>query len=288
MSTLTVGAGQSYSSISAAINAAQSGDTVQVQAGTYVNDFATIRKSITLVSVGGMAHLVATASPPDGKAIFTLGASGTTISITGFEFSGAAVGDNNGAGIRYEGGALTLTNDYFHDNQEGLLAGSDPNGTITISHTEFARNGAGDGYSHNLYVNAIAQLTIDSSYFHEASVGHEIKSRAAATTITNSRIYDLGGTGSYSIDLPNGGVARIQGNVIEQGPASQNPMIIAYGEEGNVPGNSSLTVSGNTILNDLGSGSARAVWNASSAAATISGNAFYGLSADQVLRGSGR
>jgi len=31
------------------------------------------------------------------------------------------VNDRNGAAIRYEGGGLTLSNDYFHDNQEGLL-----------------------------------------------------------------------------------------------------------------------------------------------------------------------
>ena len=69
----------------------------------------------------------------------------------------------------------------------------------------------------------IANLTINNSYFHDASVGHEIKSRALNTTITNSRIYDLNGTASYSIDLPNGGNAVIQNNVIQQGPSSHNP-----------------------------------------------------------------
>ena len=63
-------------------------------------------------------------------------------------------------------------------------------------------------------------------------VGHEIKSRALTTTITNSRIYDLNSTASLSIDLPNGGNALIQNNVIEQGPNSENHKIIDYGEEG--------------------------------------------------------
>ena len=50
--------------------------------------------------------------------------------------------------------------------------------------------------------------------------------------ITNNRVFDNDGIGVYSIDLPNGGTATITGNVIQQGPNSQNPAIIAYGEEG--------------------------------------------------------
>ena len=144
------------------------------------------------------------------------------------------VPDGNGAAIRYEGGSLTLNNDYFHNNQDGMLAAADPNGTITINNSEFAFNGAGDGKTHNLYVNDIALLTITDSYFHDANVGHEIKSRAEDTVITNSRIFDLLSTASYSIDLPNGGNATISNDVIEQGPNTQNPNIIAYGEEGSL------------------------------------------------------
>ena len=77
-------------------------------------------------------------------------------------------------------------------------------------------------------------LMIDSSYFHDANVGHQIKSRALNTIVKNSRIYDRNSTASYSIDLPNGGNAAIQNNEIEQGPNSQNFVIISYGEEGNL------------------------------------------------------
>ena len=84
-------------------------------------------------------------------------------------------------------------------------------------------NGAGDGRSHNIYVNEIASLVIDNSYLHDADIGHQIKSRAQSTTITNSRIYDGNGTGSYSIDLPNGGKGVIRNNVIQQGPNYRQP-----------------------------------------------------------------
>jgi hypothetical protein len=88
--------------------------------------------------------------------------------------------------------------------------------------SEFANNGAGDGYTHNLYVNSIAKLTITDSYFHDAVVGHEIKSRAAETVITNTRIIDHDSTSSYSVDMPNGGKATLSGNIIQQGPNGQS------------------------------------------------------------------
>ncbi|HEY0202921.1 MAG TPA: carbohydrate-binding domain-containing protein, partial [Acetobacteraceae bacterium] len=78
----------------------------------------------------------------------------------------------------------------------------------------------------------------------------------------------------------------IQGNIIQQGPASQNPVIIAFGEEGGVHANSVLNVTGNTILNDLQSPSAAAVWNAAGSPASVSGNSIYGLAANQVIRGA--
>ncbi len=284
MTILTVGSSQQFARIADAIAASHDGDTVQIQAGTYLNDFATVNTKITIQGVGGMAHLLATVPPPDGKAILTVNAS---VTMDHLEFSGAAVADANGAGIRYQGGDLTVTNCYFHDNQDGILGGGGATGNVTIRSSEFSHNGAGDGYSHNLYIGDVASLVVDGSYFHDSVVGHEIKSRAESTTITNSRIQDgPTGTGSYSIDVPNGGKVVIQGNVIQQGPNSQNPAIIAFGEEGNVHAGSSLTVTGNTILNDLASPSASAVWNATNAAASVTDNAIYGLPAGQVVRGS--
>src|SRR5260221_14543393 len=127
MSELTVGPDQQYSTIAAAIADAQSGDTIQVMAGTYTNDFADISADITLQGVGGMVNMVCTDQIPNGKAIFVTNGN---ITINNFSFSGAQVADNNGAGIRYESGNLTLNNDYFHDNQMGLLSAFDPSGSI--------------------------------------------------------------------------------------------------------------------------------------------------------------
>src|SRR5215212_4027583 len=168
----------------------------------------------------------------------------------------------------------------------GVLTGN--SGTLTVNNSEFAYNGVAPGLGaigHGLYANFLASVTINNSYFHENSVGHEIKSRALSTTITNSRIYDgPAGTASYSIDLPDGGNALIQNNVIEQGPLSQNPHIIIYGEEGNLLPGTSFVISGNTIINDK-PGSVVGVHSYTTAIARITNNKFFGLTAGQIASG---
>ena len=250
MATLTVGLGQQYSTISSAVSASHDGDIVQVQAGTYTNDFAQINTKITLQGVGGMVKMVATGNIPNDKGILV---TNTDVTVDHFEFSGAKGPSGNDAGIRYQDGNLVVTNSYFHDNQNGILANPVANGTITIDNSEFNHNGAGDGYTHNLYVGDIAKLTITDSYFHDAVIGHEIKSRAAETVISNTRIFNNSGTGSYNVDLPNGGKATLTNNVIEQGPNSENFNIISFGVEGAATG-SRLTMSNNVVVNDLGRG----------------------------------
>lgn len=282
MATLTVGQGQQFATISAAVAASHDGDVVQVQAGTYVNDFAEIRTKITLEGVGGMVNMVATQPLPNDKGILV---TDTDVTIDHFSFSGAAGPSGNDAGVRYQGGNLVLTNDYFHDNQDGLLANPSTTGTITISHSEFASNGTGDGYTHNLYVGDIAKLSISDSYFHDAVVGHEIKSRAEVTEITNTRIFDNGSNSSYSVDLPNGGQATLTGNTIEQGANGGNPTIIAYGEEGSLHANGGLTMSNNTVINDKSSGTL--LWDAGGQPATVSGTQVWNLSDSQMVSGSG-
>ncbi|HET8995946.1 MAG TPA: Hint domain-containing protein, partial [Acetobacteraceae bacterium] len=202
------------------------------------------------------------------------------VTINGFEISGVSVSSGNGAAIRYEGGTLTLNNDFFHNNEDGMLAASDPSGSITISHSEFAFNGTGDGQTHNLYVNDVGTLTITGSYFHDANVGHEIKSRAENTTITNTRIFDNSSPASYSIDLPNGGNATIQNNTIEKGANSQNGAFISYGEEGLVNTGTTVLIANNTFVNDRYS--AVAVTGTATTPLLFQNNQLYGMNSGQI------
>jgi hypothetical protein len=288
VATLTVGPGQEFATIEDAVQASSPGDNIDVQAGTYNDDFLTIEQSLTLQAVGGEVVMTEDHSPPNGKAMITEGQPGLDIAINGFDISGVIVPDGNGAAIRYEGGNLTLNQDYFHNNQEGLLAASDPNGNITINDSQFSDNGDGSGYTHNLYVNQIATLTVENSFFSDANVGHDIKSRAENTIIEDNRITDVNGDASYEIDVPNAGNTTITGNTIEKGPNAQNPNFIAYGEEGigtdqyGNPYSTSLNVSDNTFVNDNGSPSVQALWNATGDGETFDSNAVWGLSASQL------
>ena len=69
-----------------------------------------------------------------------------------------------------------------------------------------------------------------------------------------NRISDGDATASYSIDLPNGGRSLVAGNVIVQGPRSDNPALVSYGAEGLTNASHTLWVVNNTFVNRRTSG----------------------------------
>lgn len=278
MAALTVGTGMQFRTIKDAVAASADGDTVYVMAGTYLNDFSTINTKINLIGVGGMVHLTADRVVGNGKGFFIVN---NDVTIDHFEFSDATSYDYNGAGIRYQAGDLTIKNSYFHDNEDGLLATPLVHGTgnVTIVNSEFAHNGAGDGQSHNIYVGYVENFTMTDSYTHDAVVGHEIKSRAQNTIILRNRIFDGNSNASYSIDLPNGGNAVVKNNVIEQGPNSQNRIIVAFSADimkRPLHIDSQLLLENNTIINDLTARST-GVKNFSDAPVTMLNNKVFGF-----------
>lgn len=251
--TWRVGPDRALSTPSAAAAVARDGDTVLIDPGTYSGDVATwTQDDLTLRGDGGRVHLRADGQDAQGKAIWVVAGDRTTVDR--IEFSGAAVADRNGAGIRQEGTGLTVTRSWFHDNETGILTGGDPDSDVVITRSRFFRNGAGDGYSHNLYVGAVRSLTVTGSWFSGADTGHELKSRAARNTIVGNRISDGDATASYSIDLPDGGRSLIAGNVIVQGPRSENSALVSYGAEGLTHSSHILWVVNNTFVNRRTSG----------------------------------
>lgn len=254
---LRVGAGKPYAKPSNAAAAALDGDVIEIDAGTYDSDAATwARNNLTLRGVGsGRAHLRANGAAAQGKGIWVI--AGSNVSVENIEFSNAAVPSHNGAGIRAEGQNLTICNSYFHDNENGILGGA---GNVLIEYSEFARNGGcvdGFGCSHNMYISQNTnRFTLRHSYSHHANVGHTLKSRAKENYILYNRIMDEAtGSSSYNIDLSNGGLSFIIGNLIHQGAATENPTMVAYGLEGLSNPSSELYMVNNTLVNDLGSGS---------------------------------
>ncbi|HEY1515338.1 MAG TPA: right-handed parallel beta-helix repeat-containing protein, partial [Solirubrobacteraceae bacterium] len=200
------------------------------------------------------AHIDAAGANSEGKAIWVIAGNDTT--IKNVELSGARAPDDNGAGIRQEGAGLTIEHCRFDHNQEGILAADNPASDIVIDASVFADNGAGDGYSHNIYINHVRSFTLRYSYSTDARVGHLVKSRALRNYILYDRLTGEHGTDSYELDLPNGGLSYVIGTVIQQGARTQNPNMLAYGEEGDLNPASRLYAVNDTFVNDLRRGDA--------------------------------
>ena len=247
---------------SAAAAIAQTGDVIKISAGDYRGDVATwSANNLTICGVGGRARLFADGKNEGGKGTWVF--RGANPTIDSIEFHDSTVPDQNGAGIRAEHvGDMLIRNSGFFDNEDGILGAEDA-ATVTIENSEFARNGYGDGQSHNIYIGPAARLTVRNSYFHEARIGHNLKSRAKETHIENSFFMDgPNGTSSYLIDTPNGGLVYLRGNYFQKGPNADNSIAIAFGAEGlkwtvntleMVHNTVVMTRSGGTFLNASGS-----------------------------------
>jgi len=247
---INVGPLQNHKTMASAVSAAQAGDRILIEPGIYVNDTATVSTSITIEGKAAGVILRATSPLANRKGILLVNADLRVKNIT-FEGAHVSVADgNNGAGIRHQSGDLTVEDSTFSHNQNGILANAVPGATIIIENTTFIGNGAGDGYSHAVYINAAAQLIVTGSTFDGTRAGHDVKSRALRTTISDSVFNDgTTGTTSYAVDLPNGGVAVLDDVRITQGARTQNSTMVAYGAEGNLAPMSSLTVSNSTFVN---------------------------------------
>jgi hypothetical protein len=245
-----VGVGKLYTKPSAVSSLVNDGDTVFIQAGEYKKDVCIWRAhNLHLIGVGGKAHLNAEKTAYGGKAIWVI--AGDNTYVENIEFSHCEVVDLNGAGIRLEGKHLTVRSCYFHDNQEGILAGDNPNSDVVVEYSEFGYNGAGDGYSHNIYINHVRSLLFQYNYVHHSFYGHEIKSRAYKNVIIYNRITNEDGSASYEIDLPNGGPSLVMGNIIQQSKFSDNNSIISYAREGlSNPGPHNFYFINNTVINE--------------------------------------
>ncbi len=246
-----VGPAHTYTMPSQVSTLVQNGDTVDIDAGNYPSDVCRWQAhNLLLRGVGGLAQLESNGLSWGDKAIWVI--QGNNNRVEWIEFSECTSTSQNGAGIRYEGLNLTVSHCYFHDNEDGILGGAFHPCTVVIEFSEFAYNGYGDGFSHNLYIGNIDTLIFRYNYSHHTYVGHELKSRAYVNYILYNRLSnEATGTASREIDLPNGGLAVIMGNIIQQGVNGQNSNLVGYGLEGLTnPAPYNLYVVNNTMVNE--------------------------------------
>jgi hypothetical protein len=248
--TIAVGPTHSMKMPSEAAASVSAGDTVTIDPGTYFDCAVWRASNITVRGTG--PGVIITDKACAGKGIFVT--DGNDITIENMTLQRARVPDANGAGIRAEGRNLTINNVRFINNENGILANGQPDGTIRITGSTFEQNGKCDnGCAHGLYVGSLRLLHIENSRFFNQHVGHHIKSRAARTEVINTTIEDgPEGTASYLIEVPIGGSLLVQGCTLEKGPQAENhSAAIVIGSEGVSQPTPELIIRDNTFRNDL-------------------------------------
>jgi hypothetical protein len=283
--TLEVGQGHQFKMPSEAIKAAQDGDTIEIYPGEYFDCAYVPQNNLTIEGNGPGAVL--TDKPCNGKALLITG--GNNITIRNLTLQRARVPDENGAGIRAEGGNLTVENSRFINNENGILSSSPGTATATIRivGSQFIGNGkCTRACSHGIYINHVGLLHVERSKFFQTNVGHHIKSRAMRTEVINCDIEDgPAGTSSYLVEIPNGGTLILEGNKMQKGPKTENQAnAIMIGAEGVTQPTEQLVIKNNTFTNDQDRPTTF-VHNFTATPAQLVGNVFKGQV--QPLQGDG-
>ena len=282
---LLVGPGKFYEKPSDAAKVASDGDVVDISAGTYKGDVAVWRQNnLTIRGTGGPVEIKADGRSAGGKAIWVL--AGDNVKVQNITFSGAAVPDGNGAGLRLEGADTVIENCEFRDNQMGILTGNNPDSDILITNSRFISNRVKGArpLGHNIYIGNVNSFTMIGSLSQGAVRGHNVKSRARVNSLIGNRIIDgPDGASSYLVDLPAGGIAVLRNNYLEQGEKAENLTLVSFGAETLLHDENRLMITDNFMVNKSGAGTF--VRNYTDTPVQIIGNSFDG--SGTVLRGPG-
>lgn len=229
---LEVGPGRPFRLPSAAAAAAQPGDVVKIDPGTY-EDCAVWRADGVIIEGEDLERVIIGNRTCNGKGVFVI--SGNNVTVRGVTLTGARSANGNGAGIRAEGVNLTVERVRFLRNENGILYGGVRRGALIVRDSEFIRNGSCEqDCAHGIYVGPLELLRVERSRFFATREGHHVKSRAYRTEVLDCDIDDgLEGTASYLIDVPNGGAVLVRSNRLSKGPRSGNlSTAISIGAEG--------------------------------------------------------
>jgi hypothetical protein len=235
-----------------ALRQAKDGDTIDLLPGEYRTPLLIENRRLTLRGLPGGKPAVITGDGKLGtaKALWTV--RGGQVTLQNLEFRGARSGDGAGAGVRFEGGgSLRVVRCNFFDNEHGLVAVNEDKAEVLIDSSVFGLAPRVEGGLHHLLnVGRIARFTITGSRLQQGFEGHLIKTRARENTIAYNFIHDGSrGGASYEIDIANGGIAAVIGNVIGQGADSQNLVTVAYASEDRPWDQNRLVLSHNTFIN---------------------------------------
>jgi hypothetical protein len=248
--TLVAGPAGVPLSLTQAVGQARDGDTIEVLPGVYREVLVIEGRRLTLRGLGERSPVI------DGEgrmrvahAMWTI--RGGEVTLENLEFRGMRAADGGGAGVRQEGGKLTLKRCSFFDNEHAVLSTNVDTAELRIAGSVFAQAPkVRGGLYHLLNVGRIGLLHLTGSRLQQGFEGHLIKSRAKMAFIGYNYINDgVRGGASYKVELASGGEATVIGNVIAQGIDGNNPTLLAYGTEGRSWERNALYVAHNTFIN---------------------------------------
>lgn len=216
--------GESFARLQDAVDAAGVGEaTILIASGVHRQCAVQKTGRIAYVALEPGSAVFAGAAC-EGKAALVLG--GEAALVEGVVFRQIRVPDRNGAGIRLEGGDLTVRDSMFRDGENGILAANRHRGTIRVERSTFSGLGLcppDHGCSHSIYNSGEGPLVVHRTRFERGTGGHYVKSRSGRIEVTESSFDDSSGRATnYMIDLPEGASGRIAGNAFVQGRDKDN------------------------------------------------------------------
>ncbi|MCU0656960.1 MAG: hypothetical protein MUF64_17400, partial [Polyangiaceae bacterium] len=191
------------------------------------------------------------------------------------EFTGAAVPDQNGAGIRFQARDLVVRDCYFHGNQRSIL--TSPQRNILIEHSEFFDNGTNDGLSPNVGVDRAEQLIFRHNWSHASRKGDLLRTYARRNYLIANRFTEEIDVSGDLVQFSVGGEAYMFGNLLEQVVSGNNNMI-RFAPQGNEHGDlSRLVFVHNTVVNLNPTDNFLLINAGVSTKPTLSNNLFFGI-----------
>ncbi len=244
---LLVGPGQKLARPSDAARVAKDGDEVRIAPGTYFDCAIWNANRLTIAAAG--PGVVLSDLSCAGKASFVIG--GHDVVVRGLTFTRIRVPDNNGAGIRAEGGNLTVEDCAFINNQVGILtAGRAAVLLVLRSRFEDIGSCSGGRCTSALMVGDWARLEVVDSQFIAPRAGLAITSDAARVTLHGNRVE---GGAAGLVRLAARGPVLLEGNSFVQDAVGAAVLLTG--------GDGPVAVQGNSYLHQGGGGTLVLNWS---------------------------
>jgi len=278
--------GSDYTLIQKAIDAASSGDTITVAAGSYDEELDAKGKDLTLTGVGSGSVEVS------GDGVGLSAEDGETITLSGMTFSGAQ------QGIAASGARLTLDDVIIEDNDlEGNGAGMllYDGSTVTISDCVITNNSSSGSYNGGgIYVSE-STLSLE-----DCEVSDNTARQGAGIYLTDSTLTLTDVTISDNVAATHGGGLRVRAassltatrTIVRDNSASSRGGAASVENsdttwtDATIEGNSSGTGGGAMHLSGMGSSGTTIVGELSNNTAAGAGGALFASDHDLVVSGS--